>query len=115
MDHRAAADVGPAGPVQIRRGIHDHGLPQLFDAEPILASAMLASGPPFIHPQRMTETVATSIATTALRLRVDELSQALIPAELGHLLGVVPGEFVVARVQDGQLTIQTPRSREEEV
>ncbi len=76
---------------------------------------MLTSGRPFIHTQRMTETAATSMPTTALRLRTNELGQVLIPAELGHALGVEPGEFVVARVQDGRLTIQTLRSREEGV
>ncbi|MDQ3693475.1 MAG: AbrB/MazE/SpoVT family DNA-binding domain-containing protein [Chloroflexota bacterium] len=63
----------------------------------------------------MTETVATSIPTTALRLRVNEQGQVLIPVELVQALGVDPGDLVVARVRDGRLTIQSLRSREDEV
>lgn len=60
----------------------------------------------------MTETATTTIAT---RLRVDEHGRVLVPAEYVQALGVEPGDLVVARVRDGQLTIQTLRSREEEL
>lgn len=75
---------------------------------------MVANRIPFIHTRRMTET-ATTTAITVARLKVDEQGQVLVPAELVGALGVEPGELVVARAQDGRLTIQTLQSREDEV